>query len=67
MAWEIGNTIRELRGKYNLTDIHIFAAMPLGLAYLIGTELNACGRIHLYEFDKSESKYQSSWILEGDY
>jgi hypothetical protein len=67
MAWEIGNAVRKLRGNYNLTDIHIFAAMPLGLAYLIGAELNACGRIHLYEFDKSESKYRPSWILEGDY
>lgn len=67
VAWEIGHNIRELRGKYSISDIHIFAAMPLGLAYLIGSELNACGRIHLYEFDKSESKYYPSWTLKGSY
>jgi len=67
VAWEVGNNIRELRGKYSISDIHIFAAMPLGLAYLIGSELNACGNVHLYEFDRSESKYYPSWVLEGSY
>ena len=67
MAWEIGNKIREAKSKYNITDIHIFGAMPLGLAILIGSELNACGRIHLYENNKSESMYYPSWTLEGNY
>ena len=66
MAWEIGNAIRDAKNKYKITDIHIFGAMPLGLAVLIGSELNACGRIHLYEFNKSESMYYPSWRLEGD-
>ena len=67
MAWEIGNAIRDAKSKYNITDIHIFGAMPLGLAVLIGSELNACGRIHLYENNKSESMYYPSWTLEGNY
>ena len=67
MAWEIGNAVRDAKSKYNITDIHIFGAMPLGLAVLIGSELNACGRIHLYEFNKSESMYYPSWTLEGNY
>ena len=67
MAWEIGNAVRDAKSKYNITDIHIFGAMPLGLAVLIGSELNACGRVHLYEFNKSESMYYPSWTLEGNY
>jgi len=65
IAKEIGNAIRDTLSKYNITDIHIFAAVPLGLAYLIGSELNACGRIHLYEYDKVASKYYPSWTIEG--
>jgi len=65
MAKEIGNAIRDTFSKYNIADIHIFAAIPLGLAYLIGSELNACGRIHLYEYDKVASKYYPSWTIEG--
>jgi hypothetical protein len=67
MAWEIGNAVRDAKSKYNIADIHIFGAMPLGLAVLIGSELNACGIIHLYEFNKSESMYYPSWTLEGNY
>lgn len=67
MAWQIGNAARDAKSKYNITDIHIFGTMPLGLAVLIGSELNACGRIHLYEFNKSESMYYPSWTLEGNY
>lgn len=65
MAWEIGNTIRAARDKYNTTDIHLFASMPLGLAYLVGSELNACGRIHLYDFDSYEKRYKPSWEIGG--
>jgi len=65
MGKEIGNAIRDTLSKYNISDIHIFAAVPLGLAYLIGSELNACGRIHLYEYDKVASKYYPSWTIEG--
>lgn len=67
IAWKIGNAIRDAKNLYSITDIHIFAAMPLGLACLIGSELNACGRIHLYEFDRSESRYYPSWMLDGRY
>ncbi|VEN73363.1 conserved hypothetical protein [Candidatus Desulfarcum epimagneticum] len=61
---QICNTIRKTKENYGITDFHIFSAIPLGLAYLIGSDLNACGRIHLYEYDKEESgKYFPSWIL----
>jgi hypothetical protein len=61
---EVGERIRKAHGKYNTTEIHIFAAIPLGLAYLIGSELNACGRIHLHEFDNSTREYFSSGLLK---
>lgn len=65
LAKSISDNIRKANADYSTTDIHIFAAIPLGLAYLIGTELNACGRIHLYEFNNSTREYQPSWIIEG--
>jgi hypothetical protein len=51
--------------KHPITDIHLFAAIPLPLAYMIGWRLNACGKIHLYHHDKSTLTYQPSWILDG--
>lgn len=65
MAKEIAETVREAQGKYGTTDTHIFAAIPLGLAYLLGSELNACGRIHLYEYNKSKGDYEESWVIEA--
>ena len=65
MAGEIRNAILDAKRKYSVTDIHIFAAIPLALAYLIGWRLNACGRIHLYDYDRSNGTYAPSWILEG--
>ena len=65
MAGEIRKAILDAKRKYSVTDIHIFAAIPLALAYLIGWRLNACGRIHLYDYDRSNGTYAPSWILEG--
>nr|CBX31254.1 hypothetical protein N47_E47660 [uncultured Desulfobacterium sp.] len=67
MAGEIRKAILDAKSKYDVTDIHIFSAIPLGLAYLIGWRLNACGRIHLYDYDRSKGTYSPSWILEGNY
>ncbi len=64
MAEEIRNGIIEARGKYNVTDIHLFAAIPLPLAYMIGWRLNACGRIHLYHHDRGANSYTPSWVIE---
>jgi len=49
MVRKIADGVRNAIHKYRITDIHILAAVPLALAFLIGAELNACGRIHLYE------------------
>lgn len=65
MAGEIRKAILDVKRKYEITDIHIFSAIPLALAYLIGWRLNACGRIHLYDYDRSNGTYTPSWILEG--
>jgi len=65
MARKIADGIRNAISKFGITDLHILAAVPLALAFLIGAELNACGRIHLYEFDKSTQRYRTSWIMDG--
>jgi len=64
MAKKIGDAIRDTLTQYDLSDVHIFAAIPLGLSFLIGAQLNACGNIHLYEYDKSTT-YSPSWIING--
>ena len=62
----IMSEINNILSKCIITDIYIFAAIPLGLAYMIGAKLNACGRIHLYEFDKNKREYLKSWTIDGN-
>jgi len=65
MAGEIRKEIIDASNKYNITDIHLFAAIPIALAYMIGWRLNACGKIHLYHHDKN-SIYKPSWIIDAN-
>jgi len=66
IAEEVRNAIIDTRKIYPTTDIHLFAAVPIPLAYMIGWRLNACGRIHLYHHDRNTSTYAKSWILDGN-
>ena len=66
MAGEIRRAIQDARQRYGVTEIHLFAAIPIALAYLIGWRLNQCGNIHLYHHDKSSSLYTPSWIIEAN-
>lgn len=61
---ELVNVIKEAHGIHGTNTVHIFAAIPLGLALLLGHQLNACGTIHCYEFD-SKREYWPSCTLEN--
>lgn len=63
IARQLSEKIKELHGKYNTKVIHLFATVPLGLAVLIGYNLNACGSIQCYEYDNSVREYRASCFL----
>jgi hypothetical protein len=45
--------IADVRRANPSATIHLFGAMPIGLAVLLGTRLNRCGPIQCYEWDKN--------------
>jgi len=47
---ELRSTIRECRLQGSL---HIFVAGPAGLAFLLGQQLNTCGKVYCYEHESS--------------
>ncbi len=57
--------ILQARDEYKADMIHLFASMPLGLAVLLGHQLNACGVIQCYEFEGLSSSYRPSCQLGG--
>jgi hypothetical protein len=65
MAAQAGKRIRQACNDYRAEEIHLFASMPLGLAVLLGHQLNACGAIQCYEFENLSSSYHPSCLLGG--
>lgn len=63
IAHELTSKIKDAHGKYNTNVVHLFAAIPFGLALIIGHHLNACGSIRCYEFDKAKREYFPSVTL----
>jgi len=63
IARELADKIKSLHGMYGTNEVHLFAAIPLGLAILIGFNLNACGTVQCYEFDNSTRRYYPSCLL----
>ena len=61
---ELADKIQEMHGKYSTNTVHIFAAIPLGLALFMGYNLNACGKIQCYEFDRASRQYFPSCVLD---
>ncbi len=43
--------------------VHVFMAVPAGLAFMIGQLLNGCGKIQTYEYIAEESKYVKAALL----
>ncbi len=56
---ELGRAVSE----YGISEVHLFAAIPQGLATMIGHNLNAMPPVHLYEYDDGE--YRPSHVLRG--
>lgn len=50
MAHQIGTEFRKLYGE-GITQIHLFAALPVALAVLIGHQFNAICPVSVYEYD----------------
>jgi hypothetical protein len=65
IARELRKAIVSARSLYGCAEVHIFAAIPVGLSILLGRELNACGSIQLYEHDKDTGGYSPSWMLRN--
>ncbi len=47
--------------EHDISEVHVFAAVPQGLAVMIGHNLNATPPVQLYEYDGSE--YSPSYRL----
>jgi SMODS-associated and fused to various effectors sensor domain/TIR domain len=50
---QVETVIVDARRANPSATIHLFGAMPIGLAVLLGTRLNRCGPIQCYEWDKN--------------
>jgi hypothetical protein len=64
IANQLVQQIKRIHAKYGTNSVHIFAAIPFGLALLIGYNLNACGKIQSYEFDNPSREYFPSCVLD---
>jgi len=62
IAEQVFNEIQENCQKYNIDKIHIFASIPVGLAFLIAHKLNACKPVQCYEYDNAKG-YMASCLL----
>lgn len=63
IARQLAEKIKELHAKFGTNSVHLFAAVPLGLALLIGHNLNACGSVQCYEFDNASREYHAACVL----
>ena len=63
VAAAVARAIKQTVATRSADEIHLFAAVPQGLATLIGHQLSALPPIQLYEFDGL--RYCSSYVLNG--
>lgn len=63
IARDLIEKIKEMHARYETDTVHLFCAIPLGLALLIGYNMNACGTIKCYEFDNARREYLPSCFL----
>jgi hypothetical protein len=63
MALQIRAAIRAVRNANPQQTIHLFGAMPFGMAVLLGAQLNACEQVQCYEFDRMTNTYQMACRL----
>ncbi len=65
IAEQIRGAIITARSRSRWLPIHMFAAVPVGLAALIGAHLNACGPIQCYEHRRDQGHYVPACLLKG--
>lgn len=63
IAADLVNKIKEMHARYDTNTVHLFAAIPIGLAVMVGHNLNACGTIQCHEFDNGRREYFPSCTL----
>ena len=63
VALQVRSVLEQLRAGTGRAPIHIFAALPLGVAVMIGRWTNALGPLQLYEFPNPELGYQPSLVI----
>jgi hypothetical protein len=65
LAAHVVTELRQARRKYPAESIHLFAAVPVGLAVLIGQQLNTLGPVQTYEHEEHDSvgRYRPELLL----
>lgn len=61
IAQQVRSELNHAISDYGISEVHMFAAIPQGLAMMIGHNLNAMPPVKLYEYDGS--KYCPSYKL----
>jgi len=57
MARQIGKELRDLCDNKGISHLHLFAALPMELAAMVGHQLNAVCAVTLYYYRNSEKLY----------
>jgi hypothetical protein len=63
IAQQVADELVKLQNNFQPRVVHLFMAVPLALAVLIGYRMNARGVIQLYELRKSDQNYVPSFRL----
>lgn len=66
IAQEVSQKIKTFIDVWKVQKIHLFGAMPAGMAALIGYHLNAICPIYLYYRDESRTTYQLGGIITNE-
>ena len=57
ISFHVGQELRRLYGREGVTHVHLFAAIPVALAVMIGHQINAMSAITLYHFTIENRRY----------
>ena len=58
--------VRRAGETYQTTGVHVFGAIPVGLAVLLGQRLNTLGPVQIYEHDETAGRYRPELLLPAD-
>lgn len=64
MSRQIGMELRNLCDNKGISHLHLFAALPVELAVMVGHQLNALCAVTLYYFRSSEKRYVPVCMLK---